>query len=460
MSSPNNAFPFEHKAGGRPYCFSIDGLRLWYLIMYRKWCSVNLMSAVPEDVAYRILKFLFAKEAEIEDEDEDYDRYTTGRILNNTDTDVPVVLEMLHDYTHIDKSQDWRNDPCLAYRHKIVHHFIWSLHDEHVECGNGVSSRWIRLLAKPSSKVSLEGVSNVSIRYQNYILLLKKYDFMKDDYEVKNSCFEDGRFHYFMFSHLYSSQILRLASVNHPIIVVESPQRTMLTQTEKITARMPMLETLLISNVPAVCFVDAAICALVGGTMNSTFGPAMTGIVITVGQKTPEFKQGDSHSDSVLGLTSCLSASSVVVVNNRVVASTLVQFERPFTSEFKNLLISEDEEKKEDATSSASSFPWPTVQDLVAESIRRYMMEELVDTSNHENIEYALKNVVVAGAGGDEEGFKECLQEKLRLADIGTLAQMTRVVTLNYKSETAVWCGAGFLGSKSEFSEVDWYVAR
>jgi hypothetical protein len=49
------------------------------------------------------------------------------------------------------------------------------------------------------------------------------------------------------------------------------------------------------------------------------------------------------------------------------------------------------------------------------------MMEELVDSNNQENIECALKNVVVAGAGGDEDGFKECLQEKLRLADIGVL---------------------------------------
>ena len=42
----------------------------------------------------------------------------------------------------------------------------------------------------------------------------------------------------------------------------------MLTQKEKNTSRMPMLQTLLTSNVPAVCFVNAAICALVGGTID------------------------------------------------------------------------------------------------------------------------------------------------------------------------------------------------
>ena len=123
MSS--STLPFEYKAGGRPYCFSVDGLRLWYLILYRKWRSVdNFRSAVPEHLAYCILKFLLASDSEIDDEDEGYSRNTTGRILNNTDTDVPVVLEMLHDRTNVDKSHDWMNDPCRAYRHTIVHHFI------------------------------------------------------------------------------------------------------------------------------------------------------------------------------------------------------------------------------------------------------------------------------------------------------------------------------------------------
>jgi hypothetical protein len=241
-----------------------------------------------------------------------------------------------------------------------------------VECGEQVSYEWLRIRCHCSSEYRS---NDCSIRYQNNVLWLKKYDFMEDDYEVKSACFEDGRLNHFLFSHLYSFDILRFASVNHPIVVVEAPQRTMLTQKEKNTSRMPMLQTLLTSNVPAVCFVNAAICALVGGTMNEysdTFDPATTRIVITLGQKRPEFKHRDSHHDTALGLTSCLSASSVVVVNNRVVGSTLVQFKREFTPqgterngtehgpEFTNLLVADDEGKTEDTTSGASSVSCTT----------------------------------------------------------------------------------------------------